>query len=661
MGASENNIQPVRGGTERAAAPTVFAGTVTGVKRENGVQNLEIQFSQGKVKFQAEGDFQAGEKVRLTFSGNGSLQVEKGSAPAQAPAGDAGVGYTLPRNLNTLKDLQAFEANVAKWMAAKENALGGGVSKEAQALRNTSLSQMLTQVMGQDGGKEFLMENLPSLHRGVISALLVSLQEAEADTPAKTSLMELLKSLGKPAGGAGAGSGAKGAGNASAFLQSEAGAGNAPWFGRILDKSQADGFLTPMQRLQYGGVNGGVSGAGGPPKGDPMFRYTLDMGGSNMEVYSSQSLETGDFADFALERQGGRMQARFSDPAMSLPAALRTDLASASPETRRGLLLASHYLGDFKDEPYFGKLVKDFGEVLAQSGAMDARNAEGKAAIPDRKDLDGLLKLFVAYPRDTEHPERQAKVWGDALKDPQAMMRLLKSIKPGQEASLLRTDTPLRMAGGALPESVEELLGRAAKSEDGPEATAAWLKKMLPEALRSEDLLKLAADAAPGSPAAKEHDAAKFLLQAVANGLPREEIPEGKSAQFYFYQGQEWRNLQVTWQKESGGEGRGKAGPKAPLQVRVETKAKNMGQVNVAVSWEPKGAKLDFRNQFHDVRDLLGKSLPELEKSLTMLDFKIGSWSYERLPLDAASASAADPGWTRPASLSDGANLDLFG
>jgi hypothetical protein len=172
-------------------------------------------------------------------------------------------------------------------------------------------------------------------------------------------------------------------------------------------------------------------------------------------------------------------------------------------------------------------------------------------------------------------------------------------------------------------------------------------------------LLNLAKDASLLAPAGKEHEAAKFLLQAVAHAFPREDqIQEGKPAQFYFYQGQEWRNLQVTW--ERGGEkGRAKAGPKAPLQVRVETQAKHMGTVKVGVSWEPKGARLDFKNQFIDVRDLLSQSLPELERNLALMDFRVTAWTYDLLP-DAVPA-APDPGWTRPASLSDGANLDLMG
>ncbi len=652
---SSEKIQPVKGGgSDRTAVPTVFAGTVTGVKKENGEQSLEVQYSQGKLRFQADGDFQVGEKVRLTFPGNGSVQVEKG--PAATGQWDAGAGYTLPQNMSTLKDLRAFEDNVSQWIAAK-NAPGAPAgakqAQEMQALKNSSMPQLLLQAMGEDGGKEFLEMNLPALHRGVVSALMDAVQESVGDTGAKVSLLDLLKTLGKSGAGSGAGAGsaagqagAKAAG-AEAPMLGQGGAGE-PWFGRIMDKQRADDFMTPMQRLQYGGT-------GGAPKNDPNYKYTIDMGGRTMEVFSSQSLEAGSFADFELQRQGGRVQARFTDPVASLPAGLKTAMAGASPELRQGMVLASRYLNDFQGEPYYGKLVEEFGGVLAQSGVINARSVHGQPEIPERKDLDALLKLFVAYPRDMEHPERQAKVWGDALKDPQALMRLLKTLRPEQEASLLRSGTDLRLAGDGNA-ALEAEVGKG----EGAPATGAWLKKMLPEAFRSEDLLKLAADGSPLTQAGKDQDPAKFLLQAVANGLPREEqIPEGKPTQFYFYQGQEWRNLQVTWQREGGGQGRGKAGPKAPLQVRVETKAKNMGQVNVAVSWEPKGAKLDFRNQHHDVRDLLAKSLPELEKSLSLLDFKVTSWSYQLLPNDAPTQ--ADPGWTRPASLSDGANLDLIG
>ncbi len=686
---SSEKIQPIKGGSGsgNSSVPTAFAGTVTGVKTENGGQSVEIRFSQGKIILQAEGEFQPGERVKLTFSGNGSVQLEKGPMPESQEEGD-GVGYKLPANLSTLKDLRAFEENVTRFLADKGAAgLVAGSQMGPRAGRtagNAGLPQLLMEAIGKQGGRDMLAEYLPALHRGVVSALTDALQETEGGDPgSKAGLLDLLKALGKSRNGAGAelaaGTAKAAAANPDPFMTGEVGAGHAPWFGRIMEKSQAEGFLTPMQRLQFGGA--GISAGGLPPmssKNEPLFRYQMDMGGRTLEVFSAQDMEAGEFADFELERQGGRVQARFSDPAASLPGGVRTAMAGASPELRRGLLVASHYLQDFKGEPYFDLLIRDFGEVLSQSGALDAKTGDGRPGIPDRKDLDGLLKLFVAYPRDTEHPERQAKVWGEALKDPQAMMRLLKALRPEQDASLLRAGTGLHLAPGRgdaerfaefpmdrmdLKDLMDEAgPGATAGDGDGPEAAAAWLKKMLPEAFRSGDLLKLAADGSPLTAAGKEHEAAKFLLQAVANGFPREDqIPEGKPSQFYFYQGQEWRNLQVTWKRDGGSQGKGKAGPKAPLQVRVETKAKHMGQVNVAVSWEPKGAKLDFRNQFHDARELLRKFLPELEKSLALLDFKVTSWNYELLPPDESGAVSQDPGWTRPASLSDGFNLDMLG
>jgi hypothetical protein len=676
---SSEKIQPVKGGRGSAPGPTVFAGTVTWVKTENGGQSVEIRFSQGKIKLQAEGEFQPGERVRLTFSGNGSVQLEKGPVPGPQGEGD-GVGYKLPANLSTLKDLRAFEENVSRFLAEKEAAglVAGSQAgvRAGKSAGNASLPQLLMQAMGKQGGRDILAEYLPSLHRGVVSALTDALQETEGDPGSKAGLLDLLKALGNARNGAGAelaagtakAAAANTAANTGPFMTGEVGAGHAPWFGRIVEKSQAEGFPTPLQRLRFGGA--GTPAEAPPPmsaKHDPLFRYQMDMGGRTLEVFSAQDMEAGEFADFDLERQGGRVQARFSDPAASLPGDVRTAMADASPELRRGMLLASHYLQDFKGEPYYGRLARDFGEVLAQSGAMDAKTADGRSGIPDRKDLDGLLKLFVAYPRDTEHPERQAKVWGEALKDPQAMMRLLKTLRPEQDASLLREGTGLHMAPAR--EDAERLAAEfpmgaeaAPGGGDGPEAAAAWIRKMLPEAFSSGDLLKLAADGSPLTAAGKEHDAAKFLLQAVAQGFPREDqIPEGKPTQFYFYQGQEWRNLQVTWKRDGGSQGKRKAGSKAPLQVRVETKAKHMGRVNVAVSWEPKGAKLDFRNQFHDARELLRKFLPELEKSLALLDFKVTSWNYEMLPPDESGAVTPDPGWTRPASLSDGFNLDMLG
>ncbi len=535
-----------------------------------------------------------------------------------------------------------------------------------------TLPQLLMTVMEKPGGKEFLAQALGTLDRNMLGALEEALDQTKGDPGVKSLLLDLLRSQGRGPESAGAEAArqqsASGAPkNLDGYWSAEAGAGASPWFGKILEKDAAEPFLSPRDRLQFGG-------GGPPPKSDPMYRYLLDVGGRTLEVYSSQSKDKGDLADFSLDAHAGRVQARFLDPAQSLPANLRTDFAQATPMLRQAMQMSSHYLQEFKDEPYFGKLVKDFSEVLAQSGRLDSAPAAGlnalqanpsppPAGLPDQKELDGLLRLFVAFPRDTQQPEKQARIWGDAVRNPQAMMDLLKTLRPDQETSLLRQDSGLRLAKN-LPPSVALSLPETDGAGTSPEAMAGWLKKLLPESFKSSDLLKLADDSsALATAAGKDHDPAKFLLQAVVNSFPKEEdMRQGKPTQFYFYQGQDWRSLQVTWQKGRKEGPDSRSGPKEPLKVSVETQARHMGKVNVGVTWEPKGAKLDFRNQFHDVRALFTQSLPELEKSLAYLDFKVSAWTYDLLPvLPEDNAPGSPGGWMRPAGLSDGANLDLFG
>jgi hypothetical protein len=405
----------------------------------------------------------------------------------------------------------------------------------------------------------------------------------------------------------------------------------------------------------------GPSGAGSPTPNAAVYRYTLDVGGNTLEAFSAEARGPGEFADFELERNGGRLQVRFLDPAQSLPAGARSALAAAPAEVRQGMLLASHYLQEFGAEPYYGKLTREFGAVLAQSGLLENPAPGRPAAIPKQEQMDNLLKLFVSFPPDAKDPAGQAKAWGQAVRDPEAFLKLLNDmrpdVKPAQEGMLLRPDTVLRLAGGqagptASAESgLEALLPALVKQTGGnPEALAAALRKLLPDSFDPAELLKLAKDASPAG--GKEHEALKFLLQAVSPSLPREvPVPEGAPTQFFYYQGQEWRNLQVTWRREGGGkDGRGRTRKEGPLKVNVATQSKHMGQVSVDVSWEPKGAQLRFRNQRQDVRDLLSRSLPELEKALSLLDFKVSAWTYELLPDAPAPAS---PGAARVTGFLD--------
>lgn len=653
---------PLKGpaGSDRGSGGVpAFAGTVVSVKSQDGAQTLEIQSSQGRIRIQADGNFQVGDKVRMSFPGNGEVQVEKGLPAAEGQADAQVASYTLPRNLDALKDLRAFEDQLVRWMGGQPKGpatAGTPAAPNPEAFARLTLPQLMMQALDQEGGQEFLTQALAGMDPGVTSALLDALEQTPGDPAPKAALGEILRSLIRPSGEEAVVAQTRPRAP-EAFLPAEAGEGHAPWFGRIAERRPADGVLLAADRRNYGGPGAPV----GPR--EPMFRYALDVGGSTLEAVSPQERQPGEFSDFTLERQGGRLQVRFSDPAQTLPANLRTALNAAEPPIRQGMLLASRYLQDFRPEPYYGKLVEDFGTVLAQSGALTSPAPGQPAPIPKQEQMDNLLKLFVSFPRDQKDPAGQAQAWGNAVRDPLAFLKLMKSVKPDEASALLRPETLLRLAvredadpkpaapasdlpGGAL-------LAASKENGDAPETAAAWLRKLLPAAFRSGDLLSLAKDAAPA--AGKEHDTAKFLLQAVASSLPQEApIPEGQPTSFFYYQGQEWRNLQVTWRRESGEkDGRGRKNRQGPLHVDVSTQAKHMGRVNVSVSWEPKGARLDFKNQYQDVRELLSRSLPELEKSLALLDFKVSSWTYEVLPDDTPSLPAPATGGARPAGLLD--------
>ncbi len=658
-----NQIQPIRSGSSNALTPNVFSGTVTGITLEKGVQTLEVQYAQGKVRFAAEGDFQAGEKVRISFPGGNAIQVAQlPTVPAQEEW--QGAGYILPQKLNSLR---GFEEAMVKWMANTETQSmgrtgGAGSPALSASLAQLTLPELLMKVTGKNGGKEFLGQSLTGMDRNLIAILIDALEASKGDPGAKSAVLDMLKSQNRGNESVAPAGAAKGLKNLDGFWSAEAGTGASPWFGRVIEKGEGESFLSPLNRLQYGG-------RGAPTQGDSLFRYVLDVGGRSMEVFSSQSLEPGDLADFTVEAHGGRMQAKFLDPAASLPASLRTDFATASPTMRQAVQLASHYLKEFKDEPYSGQLVKDFADLLAQSGRMEKAasplNTGRSPGLPDQKELDGLLRLFLTFPRDGLASGKQAKAWSEAARDPQAMTDMLKNLRPNQDSALLRPGTNLQFPKTSADASLA--LGMplpGATGETNPsnaDLMAAWLKKVLPERFHSLDIHRLAEEnPALSSAVSKDPDSAKFLLQAVVNGLPRDnDIQQGKPSQFYFYQGQDWHGLQVTWEKGSSQGSDRKSGPKEPLKVRVETHAKHMGKVNVAVTLDDKGAKIDFKNQFYDVRELLTKALPELEKSLDYLDFKIMAWTYAILPEEHLPTTSE--GAARPANFSDGINLDLFG
>jgi hypothetical protein len=732
---SQTPIQTGRTGTGTGMPQGAVQGTITAIRQEDGRQSVEIQSAQGRIRLQADGEFQVGEKVRvhLPHAGQGGdVRLEKLPLPLPQPNAEGlpGKGADFQGKLAVLNELRAFEENLGRWIGGRQPGLPGqaqaamaqgaglaagvggggftgsavtaaltgtGAGADLESLLRLPLPELLKRVLAREGGRDMLAQNLLGLGHQAFAALMDGLEESagKAGGPGdsgKASLLQMLRVMRRE-GEAGAGTarpdvhgmaGRVASGGTDARVttsmgprdmgafwpagpESAGGTANRsasgingqamPWMGRVIERQE---------------VGGSMAFAGGrmlpAPSKDgadsTMFRYLLDLGGRTLEVRGAQARQPGEFVHFEIERQGARLQARFLDPAQAMPATLRAAFAAAPPDGKAALQVSARFLSEFKSEPFFDRLVKDFGEVLFQSGRLslpEGQHAWKAGSLPNPRELDTLLRLFVAFPRDTDQPERQAKTWSDAARDPRALMDLLRDLKPGGDTALLRTGTPLRLAGPLSPQEAGlPPPPGSAGTEKGAEALATLLRGALPEVFKSPELLDLARQPAlSGNPDAKDQQAAKFLLQAFSGLMPREDdMREGRPAPFYFYQGQDWRGLQVTWQRDGERAAHERRDPTAPVKVRVETEARHMGKVDVGAVLTEGRLMLDFRNQFHDVRELLEENIPELEKSLALLDVRIEAWTYARMP-DAPNVLPT-AGWVRPASL-DGGNLDLVG
>lgn len=687
MAASHSSIQPAtRAGGESNGPQGAFQGTVTGVKRENGAQTLEIQSAQGRIRLQAEGDFQVGEKLRVFVPQGGAIRIERAALASGQPNPLDGQGgsYHMQGNLTTLRSVRAFEEQLVAWVAGRQpgsgvkgglaEALGGGSSGSVESLLRLPLPELLKRVLAREGGREMLMQALAGLGKEGFQALMDGMETGGAADGGKAPLLAMLRSMRRDIdasqsglqGGPGQAASVPGRAAATApapqpdlgaFWPGKPGAPGEPaqpWMGRVLDRQEMGGSMA------FAGGKPLPAQARGTAGQDPMYRYVIDLGGRTLELMSAQPRDKGEFVDFEIEKEGARMQARFLDPVQSLTPGLRTAYGQAPAELKGALPLAGRLLAEFRGEPYFDKLVKDFGEVLAQGGRLALPERDGgklaSGNLPTPKELDSLLRLFVAFPRDKEEPARQARAWTEAARDPKAMVDLLRTLKPDQDTSLLRVGTPLRLTG--LPPELASLA--FPRGSDAEEALVNLLRKVLPEGFKAPELLDLAKQGlGPADAKSPEAKAAQFMLQAFAGLVPREdEMREGRPNQFYFYQGQDWKGLQVTWERNRDAEGRPRRDAGAPVKVRVETEAQHMGKVEVGVVLLGDKATLDFKNQFHDVGDILSEQMPGLQKAAAFFGVHIDDWSYSRMP-DVPNVLPT-AGWVRPASL-DGGNLDLVG
>jgi hypothetical protein len=90
----------------------------------------------------------------------------------------------------------------------------------------------------------------------------------------------------------------------------------------------------------------------------------------------------------------------------------------------------------------------------------------------------------------------------------------------------------------------------------------------------------------------------------------------------------------------------------------ITVRGQNLGQVEVNLVLDAQGSRLQFRNEFHDARNLLARYLPPLERLLEDLDLRLLDWSYARLPTASSGPSGPEFPTVAPGPRP---NLDLFG
>ena len=237
---------------------------MTNIKKENNQQTLEVQYSQGKVKFQADGDFKEGEKVRLSFPGGNAVEVAK----SEMPVADKSSGvFTLPEALNSL------DRNLLMQLTEALDHSPDNLELKTQ-LQDLLHSQTANSQTGNSASTKTLQGNAPQ-----------SIQP-----------------------------------NLDTFWSAEAGEGAAPWFGMIVDKNDANSTI--------------INGVQNSSVKDSLFKYMVDMGGSQLEVFSPQEKKPGDLAEFTVSaRPGNRggMQAQFMTPTDSLTPELAATFEKAEP------------------------------------------------------------------------------------------------------------------------------------------------------------------------------------------------------------------------------------------------------------------------------------------------------------------------------------------
>ncbi len=654
-------------------AEKVLNGKVVAVQVQEGKQILTLQVPQGRIQVQAEGDFQKGDAIRLQFAGTG-LTLEK------VMISSLELTSSLPIDLNAdLEQLQNLrnvlienlvKASMNKADESNNESNTQLLSRNGLAkLDQISLSSLIQQTLAQSSGSDFLEKILLPLgqvKQELFHALWRNLTTVDIDPTLKQSLWAWIKKV--------KGDDALLMANTHDFnLQglkiSEVSAAStentiAPklgelykpqgkmeetkiWFGKIIEReSLASQILPePLKQAAWRGNNVPAD----PLLQNLLYRYKIDLGGAQIATVTSQVKASGEFAYFHLMQSENQWVANFEPLESAIPVALKAMMHEEHITYTPALQVAYDHLQDYKAEPYFNKLLIDFSKLLQQSTILENPN---KIPLPSPKELDGLLKILVAFPREEIESKQQALQWGKMNQQPEEAINLVKPFLPETEQVVVHKGLPLHKH-----EAPSVLLSTVVKALAIPQAV--WEK--IPSQLALADLPQILRESLNkvDGPINPEQ---KFLLQAAITLFPKEENQTGTQT-LYFWQNPMLHPFQIEREKnkeKSEAESSKKnQRQKKPEQFQVETETPNMGLVSVHLQEHEKGYTLSFKNQFHDVRDLLQVFLPELEKALAPLDFRIQSWQYGKIENTKALPNII--GNSSNASAPSQSMLDLFG
>ncbi len=659
--------RPFSASAPEGAPGASYPGRVDAVQTDAaGKKVAVIDFALGRLRAEVPDDVQAGDVLKLTVTANG-WRVEKPADPAEDPA-DPGPDVGMPANWPALlRDLSRFENALSGFLAA---AATGTAAPPAMQ----SLPVLLRQVLSQPDGLEFLTQQIGQLPSATLKTLIGALAQlpAPADQAGQRELLTLLQGFRRALGTSS---------NMDDTNEKVAvsGATTLPSSGAASNPAAADAIPTPpslntgkelprylvpatgsalftghglVLESRSAALPGpaGRRAESGPEASDPtrlqqpsLTRYRLDLGGASLEAVSTETRAPGDFVRFSLQRESGNLVMRFQSPERSWPPALQTALTAADPPRQSALRLAADFLEPDLNQPGGAQAVLDLAHVLADSGRL-----QGGQPLPAQDEMNFLLRLVLAFPRDATAPQTQA--WSNAGRNPAAFTDFLEQVRPDADAALLTRDLPLRAA---------------VASETDPTAAAhsSWSQALADLGrtdARLDDLLDALRNAAPDG--GKLDAAGKYWLQTVTGSTPRPEAATPGEAQTYYFFDNAWHPAGVQWSQVGAAPQRGRPpAERPPVQLQIRTQTPHLGEVEIKLSLDRRGSHLDFRNNRGDVRELLSQSLAPLEHLLSDLEMRLSGWSYAPLP-EKSQAQAAETGdgmW--PKASGPMSQVDLLG